>query len=314
MAAAIAIAQRSRALTTPSPNVGCVIVKNGIVIGRGWTQPGGRPHAEAMALKQAGEAARGATVYVTLEPCAHGSARGPACAQSLVEAGVSRLVFALTDPDERTNGKGADALRENGIEVKTAVLATEARRSMEGFFTRQTLGRPFVTLKLATSLDGCIALKSGESRWITGEAARAHAHLERSRSNLILIGRGTLEMDRPSLSVRLKGLERRLPRRAVLTGGRPPVGWEALPSAYAIAELDRVDHVLVEGGAGAAAAFIKADLVDRLTLYRAPILVGGGKAGLADVGLKRLDDAHGAWHLVDTRMLGRDRLEVYERG
>jgi diaminohydroxyphosphoribosylaminopyrimidine deaminase / 5-amino-6-(5-phosphoribosylamino)uracil reductase len=314
MGAAIALAHRGRALTTPNPNVGCVIVKSGRVIGRGWTQPGGRPHAEAMALDEAREGARGATVYTTLEPCAHGNGRGPACSEALVEAGVARVVIALTDPDPRTNGKGADILRGAGIEVTSAVLFHEARRAMIGFMTRQTLGRPFVTLKLATSLDGCIALKSGESRWITSEAARAHAHLERSRANMILVGRGTLETDNPSLSVRLKGLERRLPRRAVLTHGRPPVGWEALPSAYAIAELDRVDHVLVEGGAGAAAAFIKAELVDRLTLYRAPILVGGGKAGLADIGLQSLDDAHGQWQLVDTRMLGRDRLEVYERG
>jgi diaminohydroxyphosphoribosylaminopyrimidine deaminase / 5-amino-6-(5-phosphoribosylamino)uracil reductase len=314
MAAAIALAQRGRALTTPNPNVGCVIIKAGRVIGRGWTQPGGRPHAEEMALKQAGEGARGATVYVTLEPCAHDSARGPSCAETLVEAGVARVVIALTDPDPRTNGKGIDIVRGGGIEVTNAVLSHEARRAMIGFMTRQTLGRPFVTLKLATSLDGCIALKSGESRWITGDAARAHSHLERSRANLILVGRGTLDADQPSLSVRLKGLERRLPRRAVLTHGRPPVGWEALPSAYAIAELDRVDHILVEGGAGAAAAFIKAELVDRLTLYRAPILVGGGKAGLADIGLQSLEDAHGRWQLVDTRMLGLDRLEVYERG
>lgn len=313
MAAAIALAQRGRALTTPNPNVGCVIVKAGRVIGRGWTQAGGRPHAEAMALQQAGEGARGATAYVTLEPCAHSDGRGPACADSLVAAGIARAIIALTDPDPRTNGKGADLLRGAGIEVTTGVLSHEARRAMIGFFTRQAHGRPFVTLKLATSLDGCIALKSGESQWITGEAARGHAHLERARANMILIGRGTLDADQPSLSVRLKGLERRLPRRAVLTHGDPPLGWEALPSAYAVAELDRVDHILVEGGAGAAAAFIKAELVDRLVLYRAPILVGGGKAGLADIGLQRLDDAHGQWHLTDTRMLGADRLEVYER-
>jgi diaminohydroxyphosphoribosylaminopyrimidine deaminase / 5-amino-6-(5-phosphoribosylamino)uracil reductase len=314
MSAAIALAHRGRALTTPNPNVGCVIVKSDRVIGRGWTQPGGRPHAEAMALQQAGGAARGGTVYVTLEPCAHDNGRGVSCAASLIEAGVARVVIALTDPDPRTNGKGADLIRGAGIEVTNAVLSHEARRAMIGFMTRQTLGRPFVTLKLATSLDGCIALKSGESRWITGEAARAHAHLERARANMILVGRGTLETDEPSLSVRLKGLERRLPRRGVLTHGRPPVGWEALPSAYAIAELDRVDHILVEGGAGAAAAFIKAELVDRLTLYRAPILMGGGKAGLADIGLRNLDDAHGRWTLVESRMLGPDRLEVYERG
>jgi len=169
-----------------------------------------------------------------------------------------------------------------------------------------------VTLKLATSLDGRIAMADGSSRWITGPEARAHAHLERARSELIVVGRGTLEADRPALDVRLAGLEARSPCRAVLGGGVAPEGWIALPSHQAIAGTG-ADHVLVEGGAGAAAAFLAADMVDRLLLYRAPILIGVGKAALGDIGLGRLDDAHGRWRLLHSRMLGIDRLEVYER-
>jgi diaminohydroxyphosphoribosylaminopyrimidine deaminase/5-amino-6-(5-phosphoribosylamino)uracil reductase len=203
MAAALALAERGRGRTAPNPGVGCLIVKNGHVIGRGWTQPGGRPHAEAMALKQAGSEAEGATVYVTLEPCAHLSLRGPACADLLAEARPARIVAAIGDPDPRTAGEGFARLRAAGIAVEEGVLAAEARRSMAGFLTRVAHGRPLVTLKLATSLDGAIALASGESQWITGPQARAHVHLERSRHEAILVGRGTWETDAPRLDVRL---------------------------------------------------------------------------------------------------------------
>ena len=312
MAAALALAERGRGRTAPNPNVGCLIVKTGIVIGRGWTQPGGRPHAEAMALEQAGAAAAGATAYVTLEPCAHKSERGPACADLLAAAKPARVVIALGDPDPRTNGKGMERLRKAGIDVIEGVGTAGAERAMAGFLARRRLGRPHVTLKLATSLDGRIAMADGSSRWITGPEARAHAHLERARSELIVVGRGTLEADRPALDVRLAGLEARSPCRAVLGGGVAPEGWIALPSHQAIAGTG-ADHVLVEGGAGAAAAFLAADMVDRLLLYRAPILIGVGKAALGDIGLGRLDDAHDRWRLLHSRMLGIDRLEVYER-
>lgn len=311
MGAALALASRGRGLTAPNPSVGCVIVQGGRVAGRGWTQPGGRPHAEAVALAQAGAAARGATVYVTLEPCAHDSRRGPACADLLVEAGVARVVLACADPDPRTNGKGIERLRAAGIEVVTGIGSAEAGRAIAGFLTRRLKGRPHVTLKLATSLDGCIGLASGESRWITGPEARAHAHLERARHEAILIGRGTLEADSPRLDVRLAGLESRTPRR-ILLSARPADGWHMIAQPAGIATLVGVDHLLVEGGAETAAAFLRADLVDRLLLYRAPVLLGG-KPGIADLGLAELTGAHGRWQLVDTRMLGSDRLEVYER-
>ena len=313
MGAAITLSLRGRGRTAPNPNVGCIIVNAGKIAGRGWTAPGGRPHAEAVALEQAGDRARGATVYVTLEPCAHLSARGPACVDLLLAARPARVVIAARDPDARTNGKGMDKLRAAGISVVEGVRGAEAEAAMGGFFARQRLGRPHVTLKLATSLDGCIALADGTSRWITGAAARAHAHLERAQNELIVVGRGTLDADQPKLDVRLNGLENRSPRRAVLTSGKGPKDWTPLQSPMAICDLDHVDHVLVEGGAGAAAAFLAADIVDRLLIYRAPILIGGGRPGLGDIGLTDLSAAHGRWKLADQRRFGPDTLDVFVR-
>ena len=313
MRAAAALGERGRGRTAPNPNVGCLIVKDGRIDGRGWTQPGGRPHAEAMALAEAGEAARGATVYVTLEPCAHDSDRGPSCADLLVAAAPARVVAALRDPDPRTDGRGLERLRSAGIEVETGPGAAEAERSLAGFLARIRLGRPLVTLKLALSLDGRIALASGESRWITGEEARAHAHLERARADMILVGRGTFDADSPRLDVRLEGLEDRSPARAILTRGDAPAGWTALASPEAVFALGGVNDLLVEGGAATASAFLRADLVDRLLLYRAPILIGAGRAALGDLGTDSLAAAHGRWRLHDRCQLGIDTLEVYER-
>lgn len=312
MGAALTLAERSRGRTAPNPNVGCVLVRDGRVVGRGWTQPGGRPHAEAMALAQAGDRASGATAYVTLEPCAHRSPRGPACADRLIEAGVARVVAAMLDPDDRTDGAGLARLQVAGIAVATNVRAAEAARSMAGFLIRRSEGRPQVTLKLAMSIDGAVSRFDGQSQWITGPAARAHGHLERSRHEAIVVGRGTAEIDRPRLDVRLPGLEGRAPLRVVLSADCADLtGYVMVPSIDRIADLPG-DHVLVEGGAATAAALLKADMVDRLLLYRAPILIGHGRT-LPDIGLGDLGDAHGRWRLHDARALGSDRLEVYER-
>ena len=312
MGAALALAERTRGQTAPNPNVGCMIVNEGRVVGRGWTQPGGRPHAEARALTEAGERGRGATAYVTLEPCAHVSARGPACSDLLIAGGVARVVVALTDPDPRTDGQGIARLRAAGIAVTCGVRAADAARGMAGFLTRRRLGRPFVTLKLALSLDGAVSRADGQSQWITGPQARAHGHLERSRHEAILVGRGTAEIDRPTLNVRLPGLTDRSPQRVVLSADCAALpGFTMVPGVEALADLPG-DHVLVEGGAATAAAFLRADAVDRLLLYRAPILIGHGRT-LPDIGLADLAQAHGRWRLHDARMLGSDRLEVYER-
>jgi diaminohydroxyphosphoribosylaminopyrimidine deaminase/5-amino-6-(5-phosphoribosylamino)uracil reductase len=311
MAAALSLAERGVGRTGNNPSVGCVIVKNDIVIGRGWTQSGGRPHAEAMALAQAGAEARGSSVYVTLEPCAHVSQRGPACAQLLKDAAPARVIVALQDPDARTAGEGMAALKASGIEVVAGVMASEARKNLAGFLSRMNRGRPFVTLKIASTLDGQIAMADGSSRWITGEIARAHSHIERARSDTILVGAGTVRTDAPQLTVRLAGLEMAQPRKVMLGSGEAPEGWEVIRTPSEIAHLD-CNTVLVEGGAATATAFLREGLVDRLMLYRAPILIGADKACLSDIGLTQLGDAHGRWQISDSRSLGKDRLEVYE--
>ena len=310
--AAAALAERARPLSRPNPGVAAIVVKAGRVIARGWTQPGGRPHAEAVALAAAGEAARGATLYVTLEPCAHPSARGPSCTSLLLESGIARVVVGCEDPDPRTAGAGIAALRAAGIVVDLLPRAA-ASASLAGYFMRATAGRPHVTLKLATSLDGCIALADGTSKWITGPEARAHAHLERARVDAILVGGETLRADAPKLDVRLRGLEQRSPQRFVLTRATVPDGWTGVADLTSPHAFGNAQYLMVEGGAGAAAAFLRADMVDRLLLYRAPIVIGGGRPSVGDIGLGALTSAHGCWRLIDTRQLGSDRLEVYER-
>ncbi|MFL6729255.1 MAG: bifunctional diaminohydroxyphosphoribosylaminopyrimidine deaminase/5-amino-6-(5-phosphoribosylamino)uracil reductase RibD [Sphingomicrobium sp.] len=314
MAEAVALGDDARGRSAPNPNVGCVIVSNGgRLVGRGATASGGRPHAEALALDQAGRRAKGSTVYVTLEPCAHDSPRGPACTDLLLKAQPARVVIALKDPDARTSGKGIRRLRAAGIEVKLGVGREEARRSLAGWLTRLDLGRPRITLKLALSIDGKIALPSGESKWITGEDARRHVHLERAHSDMILVGRGTYLADQPGLDVRLPGLEGRSPRRALLTRGEAVDGWEILRNPRDVCRLHDVNDLLVEGGSATATAFLTEDLVDRILIYRAPIIVGEGKSSFGYVGLDAIGDAHGRWQLVDEQKLGVDRLEVYER-
>ncbi len=213
---ALALSRRGLGRVAPNPAVGCVIVaSNGDVVGRGWTQAGGRPHAETVALAQAGAAARGATAFVTLEPCAHHS-KTPPCANALVQAGIARVVAAIEDPDPRVSGKGFAMLREGGVAVETGAGAREAADINAGFLLRVRQGRPLVTLKIAQSLDGKTATASGESQWITGEEARRFGHLLRAEHDAILVGIETALADDPSLSCRIRGLEERSPLRIVL--------------------------------------------------------------------------------------------------
>ena len=312
MAAAAALPERARPLSRPNPGVGAILVRDGRVVGRGLTGEGGRPHAEAIALEMAGDAAIGATLYVTLEPCAHASPRGPACADIAAAAGLSRVVVGMQDPDPRTAGKGLAKLADAAVE--TCLLDWEPHAlGLGGHECTVMRNRPHVTLKLALSLDGCIAMANGESQWITGERSRAHAHRERARADAILVGGETLRADNPRLDVRLPGLDGRSPQRWVLTRGDAPDGWHLLGAPGAISKMGDVRYLLVEGGAGAAAAFIADDLVDRLIVYRAPILIGNGKPGLADIGLAELAAAHGRWRRTDLRLLGEDTLEIFER-
>ena len=314
MAEAVRLGEAARGRSAPNPNVGCLIVSSkGEIVGRGATALGGRPHAEAIALDKAGKKARGSTVYVTLEPCAHKSPRGPACADLLVKAQPARVVIAMKDPDPRVFGTGMKRLRDAGIDVKLGIGRKAARDSLAGWLTRLRLGRPRITLKLALSIDGKIALPSGESKWITGEDARKHVHLERAHSDMILVGRGTYLADAPRLDVRLPGLEDWSPKRALLTRGEAVDGWEILRNPEDVYRLHEVNDLLVEGGSATATAFLSADLVDRILIYRAPIIVGEGKSSFGYVGLDAIADAHGQWASSDGRRLGVDRLEVYER-
>ncbi len=223
MRPALGLARRGLGRVWPNPAVGCVIVRDGRVVGRGWTADGGRPHAEPQALAQAGDAALGATAYVTLEPCAH-TGQTPPCAQALIDAGIARVVIAMEDPDPRVSGRGAAMLTAAGIEVATGCLAEEAQNLNAGFVSRITTGRPMLTLKLATSLDGRIATGTGESKWITGPRSRAQVHLMRAKYDAVLVGAGTVRSDNPRLDVRDVGIEGANPVRIVVTGGLTLVG------------------------------------------------------------------------------------------
>lgn len=315
MGVALALARRGRGRTGANPNVGCLLVRDGLVVGRGWTQDGGRPHAEAQALAEAGDRARGATAYVTLEPCAHESPRGPACADTLIAAGIARCVVAMMDPDPRTAGRGIAALKSAGVSVSEGIAEAEARRELTGFTRRLSGAHPELTLKLALSLDGRLAMKDGTSQWITGEPARLFAHALRAEADLILVGGGTLRADRPQLTNRLPGSTAPPPLRVALTSGPAQAGITALPSLDALDAFCRdhaVNRILCEGGGALASALLSADRVDRLVLLRAPILMGHG-IGLEALHPPSLADTHGRWQLEDRRALGVDLLEQYRR-
>ena len=312
MAACARLAARARPLSRPNPAVACIVVKDQIVQARGWTQAGGRPHAEAVALARLPVGgATGTTVYVTLEPCAHESARGPSCSDLLADAKPARVVIGVGDPDPRTSGKGIARLRNAGIDVEV-LDHTDAKQSLAGFLTRESHARPFVTLKLAMSEDGFIAREPGRDQWITGEHARAHVHAQRARQDAILVGRGTWDADRPSLDVRLPGIETRSPQRYVLTNNTAPIEVAALTSPQAIHELADVQYLYVEGGAGTAQAFLDAGLVDALHIYTAPITIGAGLKAPAAVQTITLAGAS-EWRVTEKRQLGSDTFTAYSR-
>lgn len=343
MRVALGLAARGLGNVWPNPAVGCVLVKDGHVVGRGWTQPGGRPHAEREALDRAGAAARGATAYVTLEPCSH-HGKTPPCADALVAAGIARCVVAAVDTDSRVSGQGLDRLRAAGIAVTTGLLEAEARALNAGFFRRVEQGRPLVTLKLATSLDGRIALANGESKWITGPEARAMVHLERARHDAVLTGAGTVRTDDPDLRCRLPGADPAPVVRVVMAGkGLPadgqlarsaaeapvwlfcgagaevPAGVRAFPLDRPEAVLealaaDGITRVMVEAGGRLAASFLGAGLVDRLLWFRAPMVIGGdGLPAIAALGLDRLAQSPDFARRA-SGPVGRDWFDLYERG
>lgn len=310
MALALALARRGLGRVWPNPAVGCVLVRGGAVVGRGWTQPGGRPHAETEALRRAGPAARGATAYVSLEPCAH-AGRTPPCADALIEAGIARAVVAVEDPDQRTRGRGIERLRAHGVEVHVGIGEREARRLNAGFFLRVTRQRPLFTLKVATSLDGRIATASGHSRWITGAAARRRGHWLRASHDAILIGSETALADDPELTCRLPGLDRRSPVRVVADGRlRLPVASKLAATAAAVPlwlvtvagrgedrrrPLEAAGAVVIEVAADAAGhpdATAMATALAARGLTRV-LIEGGGRLAASFLGAGLVDDV--AW-------------------
>ncbi|MGA1801315.1 bifunctional diaminohydroxyphosphoribosylaminopyrimidine deaminase/5-amino-6-(5-phosphoribosylamino)uracil reductase RibD [Rhizobium sp. HT1-10] len=346
MAQAIAVARRHLGQTSTNPSVGCVIVRDGAVVGSAVTAIGGRPHAEPQALAEAGEAARGATAYVTLEPCSH-YGRTPPCANALIAAGVGRVVVSVTDPDARVAGRGLAMLRAGGITVDTGVLEKEGARSLAGYLMRQTQGRPHVTLKIAVSADGMIGRLGDGQVAITGAEARAEVQQLRAESDAILVGIGTAIADDPLLTCREPGLEQRSPIRVVLdrrlelplgsklamTARDVPVIDVGLPHgeksaalrALGIEVLEQdpadlatllstlggrgISSLLVEGGARTARSFLDAGLVDRILLFQAPISIGAG--GLASPVTSTNIPA--TFKLISTAHFGRDRCDTYER-
>jgi diaminohydroxyphosphoribosylaminopyrimidine deaminase/5-amino-6-(5-phosphoribosylamino)uracil reductase len=313
---AIALAASVRTTTSPNPWVGCVLEAADGRVFEGATQPPGGAHAEAVALAAAGDAARGATAWVTLEPCSH-HGRTPPCADALIAAGVARVVVGIEDPDPQVRGRGIARLREAGVDVEIGVRAEVVREHLAPYLKHRSTGRPWVVLKLAASLDGRTAAPDGTSQWITGEAARADAHRLRAESDAVVVGAGTVRVDDPRLTVR--HVEGRDPLRVVL--GHAPADAKVQPCLELAGDLGTVlddlgakgiVQVLVEGGAAVAGAFHRAGLVDRYVLYLAPALFGGDDARplFTGPGTATID---GVWRgrIVSVAQLGDDlRIEV----
>jgi diaminohydroxyphosphoribosylaminopyrimidine deaminase/5-amino-6-(5-phosphoribosylamino)uracil reductase len=360
MARAIRLAERGLYTTHPNPRVGCVLVRDGVIVGEGFHRRAGEPHAERNALAEAGERARGATAYVTLEPCCH-HGRTPPCSDGLIEARVARVVVAMTDPNPRVAGQGIAQLQAAGIRVDQGVMTAQAQALNPGFIARMSRGRPFVRCKLAMSLDGRTAMASGESKWITGEAARLDVQRLRARSDAIITGIGTVRADDPSMNVRLSAAE--LPgvasddylpqplrvvldpdlqmspaarmlslpgptlvvsttddesrRRALEAAGAEVI---QLPRRGLGIDLERlmemlaqrgINEVLIESGPTLAGAAVAAGVVDQLTIYAAPILMGSDARGLLNLPALTEMRHRIALEIEDLRMVGSDlRIRV----
>jgi len=359
MTTALALARRGLGNVAPNPAVGCVLVRedlNGRIVGRGWTQPGGRPHAETEAIRRAGTLTRGATAYVTLEPCNHTGQTGP-CSEALIKAGIKRAVVAIEDLDPRTAGRGLQRLRDAGIEVITGILDDQARELNAGFISKITQNRPLFSWKTATSQDGRIATQSGDSQWITGEEARKFGHLLRAQHDAIMIGSETAQVDDPLLSCRLPGMTDHTPTRIVLsshlklsvdsqlikTAGQIPTviytldtntdrrdGLERSGVRVVSTDADEtgrisvsgvaadmaehgVTRVLLEGGGTLAASLLKADLIDRIYWFRAPMLIGSeGRPALGAMDINRLIQSP-AFTRRSNCVMGADILDVLDR-
>lgn len=349
MKSALSLAHRGLGRVWPNPSVGCVIVQDGYVIARARTADGGRPHAETQALVQIGALAKGATLYVTLEPCTHHGQTAP-CAEAIIAVGIAHVVIGALDVDPRVSGKSVALLEAAGIKVTQGVLEDECRALNIGFVKRITENRPFVTLKMACTLDGKIACASGESQWITGELARRHTHQVRSRHDAILIGCGTALADDPTLSTRLDGVAH-TPVRIVLDSKLKisldsnlvraakdvplwafgngtdeqtaalkqqgvvihPCDPHDLTSVLELLASQGITRVLVEGGAETHASFLRQGLFDELLIYRAPTMLGGdAKSMVGTLGVETLKQRHDLVR-CSSQTLGVDVLQIYKR-
>ena len=357
MQKALRLAVRGIGRVSPNPPVGCVIVKENKVIGRGWTQPGGRPHAEVMALQQAGQKSEGATAYCTLEPCSH-FGKTPPCCDALIEAGISKVVVATQDPDLRVDGRGIKRLRAAGVSVVENVCKEEALNIMQGFFNVCEFSRPYVTLKFGMSIDSRLAAVNGESKWITSDEARRSVHLLRAKNDAILTGIGTLLYDDPKLDCRLPGLEQHSPSRILVDSKlRIPItshfaltakdhhsfiftteksdaakkdiltdmgikilqvqcsvdGHVSMSRCLELIAEEGMTTVLVEAGGYLASGLLKSDLVDKLVLYRAPVIIGGdGIAAWHPLGVEQLYMSK-RFAIQNIERIGSDIKETYTR-
>jgi diaminohydroxyphosphoribosylaminopyrimidine deaminase/5-amino-6-(5-phosphoribosylamino)uracil reductase len=346
MRAALQLARRNLGQTWPNPSVGAIIVKDGHIIAQGTTARGGRPHAETEALLQAGAQAQGATLYVTLEPCSHQS-QTPPCTEAIIAAKIATVIIACRDPNPLVNGQGIAQLKAAGIKIIENVCAPEATELNRGFFSVIAKKRPFISLKLATSLDGKIAAAKGESQWITGETARRHGHLLRSRYDAIATGIGTVLADDPLLTCRIPGLENRSPVRVVFdsklqlplssklvkTAKDVPVWALTSKADYSDAHVRilRVDgktidikqavellaqqgitRLLVEAGAQLSTAFLQSGLVDRMYWFRAPVLIGNDGLAAVDAGFAQSLTQLARWKTLEHHYLHPDSLDILE--
>ncbi len=322
MERALRVARRGAGNTAENPAVGCVIVsKTKHLIGVGHTANGGRPHAETVALKMAGEGTSGATAYVTLEPCAH-HGQTPPCAQGLIDAGITRVVIAANDPDPRVSGEGVEMLRNAGVEVETGVLEAEATYQLRGFFSRITTGQPHVILKLAVSSDGKIAAGPGQRTQITGPQFKSRVHLLRAQADAIMVGAETVRVDKPSLTCRLPGMVDRSPVRVIVGGDdnlaipKPAIHFKGLVNFQeSLQELGKrgINLLLVEGGAKIARSLLEADLVDEVILATAPVVIGEqGVDALAGLPLAHIE-AGERFKLKSHETVGQDVVKHYLR-
>lgn len=308
---ALNLAQKNAGGTSPNPVVGCIITRDNVIISSGVTAIGGRPHAERIAIDKVEnkKLLNGATIYVTLEPCSHFGQTSP-CVDEIIKHKFAKVVICSTDPDSRVNGNGIKKLEEAGIEVVAGVMDQEARELNRGFFMAKTQQRPFVTLKLATSLDGKIATHNFDSKWITQNLARNYSHLLRAKNDAILVGANTYKKDNPSLDCRIAGLEIFSPKIIILSHQNFSGELEEILQKICA---DGINSLLVEGGRNVATQFLQKNLVDELVWIRSPKIIGeDGISAVGEMGFQKISEILNNFKRREIRELDEDLAEIYE--